>query len=292
VPAFFIMTHGDTYRSFGLVLGGGGVRCLAHLGLASVLADHGLKPERISCSSTGSLVGVLLAAGLQPHEIYLELNRPGRRLRWLRFSFRHGGLFSQKAMLELLDHFKVPARLEELPIPVDVLVTDLVKGEPRIYSSGDTRRVVMASAALPAIYPPVELDGSLMADGGITNNVPADICRQRLGSHAFVLSSSLEMNPETPPELLRKMPQVVYRSIYLPLIRRRTECVLSHSDMVIEPFSDQPLCFSRWREIVRFWSVATMADLYQIGRTHMERRLGQLQAQLKLMARSMQEEEQ
>lgn len=269
-------------RRFGLVLGGGGVRCLSHLGLASVLEEAGLKPDIITTSSTGSLIGLLLACGIPTRHIREALFDPRQRLRWLRPSFRRGGFFSQRALLELMDHFHVPDRLEHLPTPLHVVTTDLVAGSMRVFCQGETRRVILASAALPGIYAPVPLEGSLMGDGGIANNVPADVCRQLVGREGLVLSSSLEMNASTPSELLTRLPQVIYRSIYLPLIQRRTACVLRHSDIVIQPFSDQPLCFSRWREIVRFWSVATMADLYEIGRHHMQRHLPELQAQLTL----------
>lgn len=267
-------------RRFGLVLGGGGVRCLSHLGLASVLENAGIRPDLIATSSTGSLIGLFIASGIPVRKVHAALFDPKQRLRWLRFSFRRGGLFSPQALIDLMDHFKVPDRLEDLVIPLHVVVTDLVTGDMRVFDRGSSREIVLASAALPGIYAPVDTEGSLMGDGGITNNVPADICRKLVGPDGFVLSSSLEMNPGTPRELLGRIPQVMYRAIYLPLIHSRTRCVISHSDLVIQPFSDQPLCFSRWREIVRFWSVATMADLYEIGRTHMERHLPELKAQL------------
>jgi predicted patatin/cPLA2 family phospholipase len=265
---------------FGLVLGGGGVRCLAHIGVAEVLEEAGLRPEAIATSSTGSLVGLLLAAGIPPRRIREALYRRDQRFAWLRPSWRAGGLFSPAALLRLMDRFSLPERLEELEIPLHVVVTDLVEGRQRVLSTGPCREAVLASAALPGIYPPVRVDGHLCGDGGVVNNVPADLCRQLVGPGGVVLTSSLEMNASMPAELLRHVPQVVYRSIYLPLIQQRLRNQALHSDLVLQPFSDQPLCFSRWREIVRFYSIGAMADLHARGRHHMGLRLPELQALL------------
>jgi NTE family protein len=273
---------------FGLVLGGGGVRCLTHLGIAEELNAAGLQPGLIASSSTGSLVGLLLAARIPPGRIREALFRRDQRLAWLKPALRRGGLFSQDAILRLLDRFSLPERLEELPVPLHVVVTDLVEGQQRVYASGPCREIVLASAALPGIYPPVWVEGRLCGDGGIVNNVPADVCRALVGPRGVVLTSSLEMNATMPKELLRHLPQVVYRSIYLPLINQRIHNQLLHSDLVLQPFSDQPLCFSRWREIMRFYSVGAMADLYERGRHHMGRCLPELQA---LLARAEAEAE-
>jgi NTE family protein len=265
---------------FGLVLGGGGVRCLAHLGVAEVLLESGLEPDLIASSSTGSLVGLLLAARVPGPAIRRRLVEPLQRASWLLPSLGRGGTFSQLAMSRLLEAFDLPERLEDLPIPLKVVVTDLVSGEERIIETGDCRRVVLASAALPGVYAPHRLLGTLCGDGGIANNVPADHCRRLVGPQGVVLTSSLEMSAVMPAELLRRTPQVVYRAIYLPLIRARTRNLLRHSDLVVQPFADQPLSFSRWREIVRFYSRSAMAELHERGRAHMQRLLPELQARL------------
>jgi predicted acylesterase/phospholipase RssA len=275
----------------GLVLGGGGVRCLAHLGVAHELEAAGLRPTHYASSSTGSLVGLLLAARIPAARIREALFRRDQRLAWLKPCWRQGGLFSPEAILRLLDRFSLPERLEDLPVPLHVVVTDLVEGAQRVYSSGPCREIVLASGALPGIYPPVLLEGRLCGDGGIVNNVPADLCRAQVGPRGVVLCSSLEMNPTLPAEMIRRVPQVVYRSIYLPLVQQRLRNQTLHSDLVVQPFSDQPLCFSRWREIVRFYSLEAMADLYSRGRFHMGRRLPELQALL-ARAEALAEEEQ
>jgi len=250
------------------------------LGVAEVLLKNGLEPDLISSSSTGTIVGVLLAARIQPEEICRKLFSPGFRLGWWVPSLRPGGIWSQRNMARLLEHFRVPERLEDLPIPIHVVLTDLVNGCEICVSRGDTLRAALASAALPGIYAPLRHAGTLCGDGGIINNVPADICRRLVGDSGVVLSSSLEMNTTLPDEFLRTTIQVAYRSIYLPLLNRRYSNFLRNSDIVIQPFSDHPLCFSRWREILKFHSRSLMADLFDRGRVHMERELPLLLALL------------
>ncbi|MFA7332528.1 MAG: patatin-like phospholipase family protein [Candidatus Delongbacteria bacterium] len=273
---------------FGLVLGGGGVRCLSHLGMAEELLAAGLAPDLIASSSTGSLIGLLLAAGIPPSRVREALFRREQRLAWLKPSWQRGGLASPAAILRLLDRFALPENLEDLPIPLHIVVTDLEEGRQLVLSSGPCREAVLASAALPGIYPPVMIRGHLCGDGGIINNVPADVCRELVGPRGVVLTSSLEMNHVMPEALLRHVPQVVYRSIYLPLLNQRLRNQTLHSDLVLQPFSDHPLCFSRWREIVRFYSLGAMADLHERGRHHMGRALPELQA---LLARAAAEAE-
>lgn len=267
-------------RRLGLVLGGGGVRCLAHLGVVQTLFEHKLRPDLITSSSTGTLVGILLASGVTPREIRHKLNQAPFRWGWFTPSLQRGGLFSQRNMIALLKHFRVPDRLEDLPIPLHVLVTDLVNARPEVRCSGDTVTVAMASCALPGIYAPIPIGDQLFGDGGVTNNVPADVCRRLVGPDGVVLTSSLEMDSSVPSARIRTFLDVAYRSIYLPIVNERYRNFRLHSDVVIEPFAQCPLCFSQWREILRFHSPRAMRMHYEAGRICMQAALPRLEERL------------
>ncbi len=262
----------------GLVLGGGGVRCLSHLGLAEALQEEGLRPDMMVASSTGTVIALLLASGLDPLDIRAHLFSNQVRFSWWRPSMRHGGLFSQQIIERILQHFNVPARLEDLPIPVHIVITDLELGTEEIVCHGDTAAVACASCALPLIYPPIEIGGRLYADGGIVNNVPADVARRVIGSDGVVLVSSLEMNTLVSPAYLRTFPQVVYRSIYLPQLYRRYRNMASFADLVVEPYADEPLVFNNWRKILKSWSRGLMLEYYERGRLRMQREMPGLKA--------------
>jgi predicted acylesterase/phospholipase RssA len=260
-------------RKLGLVLGGGGVRCLTHLGVAEVLLENNIKPDLITCSSTGTIIAILLATGIKPEAIRQRMFKLGQRSLWWLPTMRRGGLFSQMAFRHLLRAFDIPPRLEDLKIPVHVVLTDLVNGVEMVMREGDTIKIACASAALPGVYPPITINGMIFSDGGVTNNVPADVCRREVGDQGIVITSSLEMNNTMHPELLKSTPQVIYRSIYMPLVNKRYHNIMNNSDIVIQPFSDQPLCFSRWSEILRFHSRSLMLELLEKGRVHMERNM-------------------
>jgi NTE family protein len=277
-------------RRLGLVLGGGGVRCLAHLGVVQTLLDHGLRPDLITSSSTGTLMGILLASGVSPAQIRHKLNQAPFRWGWFTPSLRHGGLFSQRNMIALLNHFDVPERLEKLPIPLHVSITDLVNARPEVRSTGDTVTVALASCALPGVYAPVPIGDQLFGDGGVTNNVPADVCRRLVGPEGIVLTSSLEMDSSVPSTEIRTFLEVAYRSIYLPIVNERYRNFRQHSDIIIEPFAHCPLCFSQWREILRFHSPRAMRRHFEAGRLCMERALPRLQDLLESPLAQVEEE--
>ncbi len=266
----------------GLVLGGGGVRCLSHLGVAQCLQDHGLRPDHITCSSTGTLVGILLAAEIPPADIRRVLDSFRIRWGWLWPTLRSGGLFNQQNFLRILDAFGIPERLEDLRLPVQVLVTDLVNAQPIALSEGNTRLLTLASCALPGIYAPVRHQGTILGDGGVTNNVPADVCRAAVGEKGIVLCSSLEMDTSMPPEEIRSFAQVVYRSIYLPIVNERYRNFRRHADILIEPFKQCPLCFSQWREILRFQNRQAMERHFRAGYKEMEQELPTLRRLLQV----------
>ena len=252
------------------------MRCLAHLGVYQTLLDNGLRPDLITSSSTGTLLGILLASGITPREIRRKLDQSPFRWGWFTPSLKHGGLFSQRNMIRLLRHFNVPERLEDLQVPLHVMVTDLVRARPVVVCEGDTITVALASCALPGVYAPVPIGDLVYGDGGVTNNVPADVCRTLVGPEGVVLTSSLEMDTSVPSTEIRTFLEVAYRSIYLPIVNERYRLFRLHSDVVIEPFAQCPLCFSQWREILRFHSVGAMRRHYQSGRTCMERAMPQL----------------
>ena len=260
----------------GLVLGGGGVRCLSHLGLAEALSEEGLRPDLMVASSTGTVIAILLACGIDPRDVREHLFSNQVRFAWWRPSLRHGGIFSQLVIKRVLQYFGVPERLEDLPYPVHVIVTDLEQGSECVLCQGDTADIACASCALPLIYPPICIEGRLYADGGITNNVPADVARKLVGEDSIVLVSSLEMNTLVGPAYLRTFPQVVYRSIYLPQLNWRYRNMASFADLVVDPFADEPLVFNNWRKILKSWSRSLMLEYYERGRLRMQREMPEL----------------
>jgi len=156
----------------GLVLGGGGARGFAHIGVLRALAERGLEPSAIAGCSMGGLVGALHAAGVGHDEIQHHFNDlPVYRL--VDYA-RRGGLMGHKGIdPALAEH--LPATFDELNIPLAVTAVDVQEGRSVILRRGDLLPALRATSALPGIFSPVSHEGRILVDGGLLNNVPVDV---------------------------------------------------------------------------------------------------------------------
>ncbi|MHB8079284.1 MAG: patatin-like phospholipase family protein [Candidatus Krumholzibacteriia bacterium] len=158
----------------GLVLGGGGARGLASIGIVEVLEAEGLRPVAIAGTSMGALVGAFLAAGHSAADCHAI----ARSLRWTDVLDlgRHGGLFKGARYGRWLAE-RLPARFADLKLPLAVTATDIERGESVVLREGDLIGAIRASTAFPGAFIPVEHDGRLLVDGGVLNTLPLDVIR-------------------------------------------------------------------------------------------------------------------
>lgn len=194
----------------GLVLGGGGAAGVAHVGVLKVLEERNIPVDMIAGTSMGAIVGGLYASGMSAD----ELEKTVKSLEWLslfddrqpraeqRFhqkesnsgffrSFELGlqdkklkapsGLVTgQKLMFELRRLFTPVSHIQnfdQLPIPFRAVATDIESGAPVILQQGNLAQSVRASMAIPGIFSPVRINGRLLVDGFVSNNVPVDVAR-------------------------------------------------------------------------------------------------------------------
>ncbi|MEW6420256.1 MAG: patatin-like phospholipase family protein [Deinococcota bacterium] len=156
---------------FGLVLGGGGARGLAHIGVWQVLEEAGLRPRVLAGTSMGGLIAAFIAAGASAD----ELRRVTETVSWRRLlDWRPGtGLLRAEAFEAwLAEH--LPPTFEDLNLPLAVTATDVRTGRLVYLSSGNLYAALRATSAYPGVIAPVPLDELLLADGGILNQVPVD----------------------------------------------------------------------------------------------------------------------
>lgn len=155
------------------VLSGGGARGVAHIGVLRAFREAGIVPSAISGTSAGALVGAFIAAGVEPLELE-QLVREEWRLDLTRWRVLRGDRLTQRRIGELLQA-ELPVRtFEELKSPLYVTATDLAKGGQRIFSSGPLIPALLASCAVPLVFPPVVIDGVPYVDGGLSNNLPIE----------------------------------------------------------------------------------------------------------------------
>jgi NTE family protein len=160
--------------TLGLALGGGGARGAAHVGVLQELYEMGIRPDLVTGTSIGGLVGALVAAGLSTAEMAdtlesLSFNRiyslPGRK----------PALVNNQRLEKLLVKKIGRPTFADLEIPLAVVVTDLVRREEVVLSEGDVVSAVLATTAFPIALPPIEREGRMLVDGGILNNTPFDV---------------------------------------------------------------------------------------------------------------------
>ena len=155
----------------GLALGGGGARGYAHIGALAALRERGIEPVAIAGCSMGGIVGAMFAAGHEPHELH-EMAEQFSLARFLEFGER-GGLLGGSGLEGFLSEH-LPATFDGLSIPLAVVAVDIQTGELLILSRGDLVPALRATSALPGLLSPGRIDGRVLVDGGVLNNLPVD----------------------------------------------------------------------------------------------------------------------
>lgn len=158
-----------TADRLGIALGGGGARGAASIGVLKVLDEMDIHPKVVSGTSFGSIVGAFYCAGYS----WKDIIRIEKKVRWIRLVdlSLQGGLMRGEALGKVLSNY-LPATFEELERPLAVVATNLETGKREILSSGDLIKSIRASSCFPGIFQPVELDGKILIDGGMVDNVP------------------------------------------------------------------------------------------------------------------------
>lgn len=160
----------------GLALSGGGAKGFAHLGVFKLLEESGLKPDIISGTSAGSLMGVLFADGYSADEIKnMFIGREFSEFAQLQIP--KSGLFNYDRFQEFLKRHLRSKRIEDLSIPTVIVATDLDRGCSHEFRSGPIVEAVTASCCMPIVFSPVLINGVHYVDGGLFRNFPVSTIR-------------------------------------------------------------------------------------------------------------------
>jgi NTE family protein len=168
-------------RSLGLVLGGGGARAFSHVGVLRELEDHGLHVDRIGGSSVGAIIAALHASGNDGEALeeisYAEFVRRKLFSDW---RVPTTSLARGRRMHDSAARNFGASVFEGLPRQLHIVSTDLVTRTRQVHRRGAVGRAVMASARLPVLFAPMPDDsGRLLIDGGVLDNLPADLLTER-----------------------------------------------------------------------------------------------------------------
>lgn len=193
------MTHSTTVS---LVLGGGGARGLAHIGVIQWMTENGYDIRSIAGSSMGALVGGIYAAGkLQVYADWVSALERMQVVRLLDLAFGRAGLFKGDRIVGVLRELIGDFAIEDLPISFTAVATDLGSGEEVWLREGKLFDAIHASIATPLIFTPFEHGGKKLLDGSLVNPVPiAPTLNDTTELTVAVnLSGPSELRPSLPP---------------------------------------------------------------------------------------------
>lgn len=156
----------------GVALGGGFARGLAHIGVLKVLEEEGVPVDFLAGTSVGSVIGAGYASGMSAAAME-EVAQLVRFKDFSRWTFSRLGLFSNDKLSIFLNKVLRCKTFEELEIPLAIAATDIITGEPAVFTSGDLVDPVRASCAYPGMFQPVQIGSRVLVDGLLAHAVPA-----------------------------------------------------------------------------------------------------------------------
>jgi NTE family protein len=268
---------------FGLALGGGGARGLAHIGILKVLQREQIPIDVVSGTSMGGIVGAMYAVGMSIDQMETEALKRGELgqiFKLIDLRLIGNGLLSGKRIKKLLAEMLGPeTTFADLRLPFAVVSVDYNSGREVVLKEGKVADAVRATMSVPGVFEPVELDNYSLLDGGVLNNVPVNVARD-LGAEKIIAVDVLpnfrlnEPGQElTVPPLKPKGLPKAYRQLWhveLVMIAALTEFRLKEArpDVIIRPDlpvdMDLLMSFDRPQEAIECGERAAEAALPHI----------------------------
>jgi len=279
----------ETMRTSGrprlaLVLGSGGVRSVAALGIAGVLAREGLKPDLVVGCSSGALFGACIASGMSSEESLAAATKlwsaeVTEKRRWRAyaqlivpklmgfdadFSLRDSHLIAHRIERAFGDSF-----LETLATPLRVVATEAATGDRVVLTKGLVSRALLASMALPFIFPSVEIEGRRLSDGVISDPLPVSVASDAEVVVALGFRGSMPRRIDRPSRLVAQATTAMINNLqqaHLRAARAAGQRVLS-----IELELDRR---------IGLWETRAMPRIFEAGQRAAEARLPEIRALL------------
>jgi len=275
-----------TGQAVGLTLGGGGARGLAHVGVIRAFEEAGIPIDMIGGTSMGAVIAAQYAMGFDFQKM-VDINRRG----WIGMdplkdkTLPIVALLSGKKLDRMLTMMFGNARIEDLWIKYFCVAVNLTQAETVIHTSGSLKNAVRASAGIPGVAPALCNNGDLIVDGGVLNNLPADVMRTLSGGKVIAVDVSPQrdlavdptcrelpsswkilwsrINPFADPVNVPSILDVIMRTLMLSSVHS-THLVMKHVDLYIRPPLDSFGIFD-WQQIDKIVDVG-----YQCARKKIE----------------------
>lgn len=179
-----------------LVLGSGGARGYAHIGVIRILESYGIKPQLIVGTSAGSIVGALYASGKnadQMEKIAASLKSSDVR----DITLSRQGFFNSDKVADFVNKQVNNRPLQQLNIPLFVVATELQDGTRAVFNDGNTGQAVSASVSIPSMFIPTAIGSKKYVDGGLVSPVPVEVAKS-LGADVIIAVNILAQPENTP----------------------------------------------------------------------------------------------
>ena len=262
----------------GLALGGGGLRGLAHIGVLKVLEREQLPIYAIAGTSMGGLIGAAYAAGLSAADLeaeMLRLAKPNELVKLVDWLPQRGSLLSgDKIHSYFVDLLGRSPAFSDLKIPLALLATDLNSGQEVVLREGSVVDAMRATMSVPGVFAPFVMGNYRLADGGLLNNVPADVARQ-LGSTSViavdVMSDFAGNQPEAfPASLKRSLTADLWQTLVIMMSAMSgARLEQAHPDRILRPQIPEGVTLfqglSRASEIIAAGETAAAQGLPHLG---------------------------
>ena len=213
----------------GYALSGGFIKGFAHFGMIQSLMEHDIRPDIISGTSAGALVGAILADGREPYEALAFFDNQSFG-DFTSISLNRGGLLDLKNFKKFLRSIIRAKNIEDLKIPLIITATDLDHGLSMHFKTGDIAERVAASCCMPILFTPINIDGVHYVDGGVLMNLPVSTLKTDCEKIIALSVSRLiadEYNMNVASIAIRSY-NFIYQANSLPQ--------KANADLVIEPY--------------------------------------------------------
>lgn len=229
-------------KRLALVLGGGGAKGFAHIGVLEELHANGIVPDVIIGCSAGAIVGALYAANPDIEALKAQvLNGKSNDIVALSGDHLPYSIYSAKPLARYLHKNLAVEQFEDLQIPLIITATDLQYGNVAVFNSGDLIPAVIASASYPGAIHPTKIDDFYYIDGGISDPLPTSIAKE-LGFETVIAVNIAERLPTTSPNhalgVLQRSTEIGYLSL-IKNSRRYADLVIDLDFKGVDLFDDK-----------------------------------------------------
>ena len=216
-------------KKIGLALGGGAVLGAAHVGVLKALEELEISVQYVAGTSIGAFVSAFYAFD----KTWKEIEEIALKLKWMDISgisLSQYGLLSNEKLGELITEYIGDKKFKQSSIPLAMVATDISNGKKVVLKKGLVAKAAMASTAIPGIFKPLEIDGKLLVDGGIVENVPIHTLKDMGADYIIGVDLNAKHSYERPDNIV----DVMVNSFHFTL-QASAKLQTKEADLLIQP---------------------------------------------------------